>query len=102
MYLHNTTFVITDKAMGWWVGWMQKHYLPTFFDIVPNAQNEIYRLEHSAQAAGSTTYSCQWKCHTLQELGEIDKYSKSLLRNMTLEKGEDCLSFVTLMESVEL
>ncbi len=102
MYLHNTTFVVADTAIGWWAGWMQRHYLPTFADIVPTAHNELYRLEHSAQSAGSTSYSCQWKCNTLQELGEIDKYSKTLLQKLTAEKGEACLSFVTMMESVEL
>jgi len=102
MYLYNTTFVIADTAIGWWVSWMQKHYLPTLFETAPNANNEIYRLEHNAQSAGSTSYSCQWRCNTLQELGTIDKYSKALLRNLTNEKGEECLSFVTMMESVEL
>ncbi len=102
MYLHNTTFVIADTAIGWWVNWMQRHYLPTFADMVPGARNELYRLEHSAQAAGSTSYSCQWKCNTLQDLSEVSKYSNALLRNLTAEKGEQCLSFVTLMESVEI
>ena len=102
MYLYNTTFVIENSEINWWSEWMKRYYLPTFFDIVPNANNELYRLERGAQSEDSTTYSCQWKCSTLQELGEIDKYSKSLLKKLIEEKGEKCLSFVTLMKSVEL
>lgn len=101
MYLYNTTFVINNNELDWWAGWMKRHYLPTFFEVTPNAVNDIFRLEMSADSE-STTFSCQWRCNTLQELGEIRKYSESLHRMLTEQKGESCLTFSTMMKSVEL
>lgn len=102
MYLYNTTFVIEHTEIDWWYDWMKRIYLPTFFELVPNANNELYKVDGNAQAPGCHTFSCQWKCYTLQELGTIQKYNKILTDKLVAEKGEKCLSFSTMMKSVEL
>ena len=102
MYLYYTTFVVEDSENNWWADWMKRHYLPTFFDIVPNASNEIYKVDGQPQNSGATTYSCQWRCHTIQELGLIQKYDKALSAKLMEQKGEKCLTFSTMMKGVEL
>lgn len=102
MYLYNTTFVIDESEVEWWADWMRRSYMPTIFEMVPNVNNEIYKVEGNAQTAGSLTFSCQWRCYTLQELGEVERYDKALSKNLMDQKGEKCLTFSTMMKGVEL
>lgn len=102
MYLYNTTFVITDSEYAWWAAWMKRTYLPTIAELAPAAQNSLFRIEGSPQSVNSLSFSCQWLCSTLQELGTIDRYSKALHLDLTKQKGELCLTFSTMMQSVEL
>lgn len=102
MYLYNTTFVIADSEYAWWAAWMKRTYLPTFFELVPAVEHRLFRIEGSAQSLNSVSLSCQWLCSTLQELGTVDRYSKALHLELQKQKGEQCLTFSTMMQSVEL
>lgn len=100
MYLYNTTFVISTREYGWWVNWMTRIYLPTLADMAPHATNELYKLDIAQP--DTLSFSCQWRCANVADLGTIDKYSKALNSKLTEEKGEACLYFSTMMKSVEL
>ena len=102
MYLFNTTFVVENSELAWWRDWMRRIYLPTFTDLLPRVENEIFQLDDNGQVPGSTTFSCQWRCSTLQELGVIDKYSQILHTRLAELKDDACLFFSTMMKSVDL
>ena len=101
MYLYNTTFIVEDSENAWWRDWMHRIYVATIHDVAPNANFEAYAIDQHDNV-GSTNYSCQWRCETLQDLGAVDTYTKSLCKRMMEAKGESCLFFSTMMKRVEL
>ncbi|MBR6249789.1 MAG: DUF4286 family protein [Bacteroidales bacterium] len=100
MYLYNTTFIVANSEREWWHEWMRGMYIPTIRDIAPMVNFEAYSIDQN-DSPDTKNFSCQWRCESLKELGEIDMYSKSLCSRMMKEKGEKCLFFSTMMKSVD-
>ncbi len=102
MYLFNTTYVVDEGSFGQWSQWIQEVYLPNMLDAAPQAQNDIYELEKTAQTAGSRTFSCQWRCPSIEALGDVMKCSAALNELMAGKYGEKCLYFNTMMKKAVL
>ncbi len=97
MYIFNTTFSVQNDSTEEWENWMQRTYLPTFKDILPNVKYKLFELMTSNRE-DSTNYSCQWMCNNPDELEVINKYSGVLLNNLTESMGERCLSFSSILK----
>ena len=80
---------------------MHRIFIPTINDVAPAVTFDAYAIDQNDNA-GSTNFSCQWRCSTLKELGDVDSYSQSLCKRISEAKGEECLFFATMMKSVEL
>lgn len=102
MYLYNTTFVVFNNEIAWWKEWMSRYYMPTFYDVIANVRIELYKLENNAQDTETTSYSCQIRCDSLKDLGDVDRYVKSLLQELSQAKGDKCLYFSTMMKQEKL
>ena len=97
MYIFNTTFSVQNDSKQEWEEWMQKTYLPTFKDILPDVENKLFELMTGTQE-DSTNYSCQWLCNDPDELEVINKYSRVLLNNLGETMGERCLFFSSILK----
>ena len=76
---------------------MDRNYLPTFKDILPQARIELYKVLAIVQE-GTTNFSCQIKCESPNELEVLNKYSSVLLDDLKNRFGENCLSFSTILQ----
>jgi len=97
MYIYNTTFSVQKDSMEEWEQWMQKTYLPTFKDILPDVEYKLFELMTNTQG-DSTNYSCQWLCNTPDELEVVNKYSRVLLNNLSETMGERCPFFSSILK----
>ncbi|MCQ2226770.1 MAG: DUF4286 family protein [Bacteroidales bacterium] len=101
MYLYNTTFVVESSEIDWWQKWMRDQYLPLFASQVPSAAYEIFKIDGSGQQ-GESTFSCQWRCEQIGDLGMIGKCADTLQNSlMKLKNGTICC-FSTMMKSIEI
>ncbi|NPA36501.1 MAG: DUF4286 family protein [Chlorobi bacterium] len=97
MYIFNTTFAVQNDSRKEWEEWMQKTYLPTFRDILPDVSYDLMELM-SFREDDSTNFSCQWRCNNPDELEIINKYSSVLLNNLNETMGEKCLHFSSVLK----
>jgi len=97
MYIFNTTFSVRSDSQKEWEDWMQKTYLPTFKDLLPDVSYELMELM-SVKEGDSTNFSCQWHCSDPAELEVINKYSAILLNNLSETMGERCLYFSSILK----
>ena len=52
--------------------------------------------------AGAQSYSSQWRCDTLEQLGNLRSTSARLCQDVLETHGEACLAFSTLMRGLNL
>ena len=98
MYIFNTTFTVEKGSLKKWEVWMQRSYLPTFKDMLPEVTHQLFEMMTNTQD-DSINYSCQWQCNNPDELEVLNKYSSILLNNLGEEMGERCLHFSSILKS---
>lgn len=98
MYLYNTTFVVEKAEIEWWKEWMRSYYIPTVLDTLPSVANKVYKLDNETQTPGCCTFSCQWNCSSIGDLGQVERFSNLLHDELSKLKGEKCLYFSTMMK----
>ena len=98
MYIFNTTFTVEKGNLKKWEVWMQRSYLPTFKDLLPEVTHQLFEMMTNTQD-NSINYSCQWQCNNPDELEVLNKYSSILLNNLGEEMGERCLHFSSILKS---
>lgn len=97
MFVFNTTFVIEDALVEVWNQWMSVNYFPIIKEIVPGAVVKSFEVMIS-QPGGERNFSVQWSVVTPDELSTINRQSTTLLRLLSQEYGERCLSFSTILK----
>ena len=101
MFLFNTTFTVDDSELGWWQEWMRETYRSSIEEVSPASELSVYAIDATGDG-GSRSYSAQWHCATLQDLGRVRLRSMSLCQKLLAEKGEKCLAFTTLMRRMNI
>ncbi|MBP8849921.1 MAG: DUF4286 family protein [Breznakibacter sp.] len=97
MFVFNTTFVIEGAMVDVWDQWMSVNYFPLIKEIVPGAVVKSFEVMVAKQG-GERNFSVQWSVATPDELSTINRQSNTLLKLLTQEYGERCLSFSTILQ----
>ncbi len=101
MFLFNTTFTVDDREFLWWQDWMRETYKAGILEVAPDSELSVYSIDATSDGV-SKSFSAQWHCSTLQDLGRVRLKSMSLCQKLLAEKGEKCLSFTTLMRRLNI
>jgi len=101
MFIFNTTFSVENKSIADWKDWMQRNFVPTFSELLPDLKVELFELMAVVQE-DMTNFSCQMRCANPEELEIIHKYSNILMDNLKGTFGEKCLHFSSILKEMEL
>jgi len=101
MFIFNTTFSVENNSISEWKDWMQRNFIPTFSDLLPNLEIKLFELM-TVVHEDSTNFSCQMRCANPEELEIINKYSTILMDNLKGTFGDKCLHFSSILKEMEL
>ncbi len=100
-FLFNTTFTVDDQVRDAWLRWMADLYVPSMRAAASDCPHELYAIDGSRQD-GAQSYSSQWRCSTLEQLGNLRGVSARLCQDVAETMGERCLGFSTLMRRLNV
>lgn len=100
-FLFNTTFTVDDRMRDGWLKWMVGIYGPAMRAASGGCPHELYSIDGTRQD-GAQSYSSQWRCDTLEQLGNLRSTSARLCQEVMETHGEACLAFSTLMRGLNL
>lgn len=100
-FLFNTTFTVDDNLRDAWLKWMVGIYIPAMRTVAPGCSHELYDID-GASSEGSHSFSSQWRCDSLFQLGNLRSTSAQLCQDVMQTMGESCLAFSTLMRGLNI
>lgn len=100
-FLFNTTFTVDDQVRDAWLRWMAGIYAPSMRAAAGDCPHELYAIDGTRQD-GAQSYSSQWRCSTLEQLGNLRATSASLCQDVVETMGDRCLGFSTLMRRLNI
>ena len=101
MFIFNTTFSVENNSISDWKEWMQRNFIPTFSELLPDLRIELFELM-AVVHQDSTNFSCMMRCANPEELEIINKYANILMDNLKGSFGEKCLHFSSILKEMEL
>lgn len=99
MFLFNTTFTVDVQLQQGWLTWVTTVYAPAIRAVAPAARHELYSIDGSIRD-GAISFSSQWRCDSIGDLGAIRSASGQLCADMMETHGEKCLAFSTMMKGI--
>lgn len=97
MFIFNTTFAVENNSIADWKYWMNRNFIPTFSEMLPDLRIELYEVM-AVVHEDTTNFSCQMRCADPEELETINKYVTVLMDNLKGTFGEKCLHFSSILK----